>query len=124
MTLTASAAALATAFFSMAAVVRRQAEAVRAWNESRQGFTQLCEMDDRTLSDLGLARSDLRDATAAGYFGNPTTILAVRAKERRAHRQPCRQRKPYTRPGPRFHKPQRFLAVIDHRRTFHSFPWS
>lgn len=86
MTLTASAAALATAFFSMAAVVRRQAEAVRAWNESRQGFTQLCEMDDRTLSDLGLARSDLRDATAAGYFGNPTTILAVRAKERRGHR--------------------------------------
>lgn len=84
--MTLTVATLSAALFSVAAVVRRQAEVVRAWHESRQGFTQLCEMDDRTLSDLGLARSDLRDATASGLFGNPTTILAVRAKERRGHR--------------------------------------
>lgn len=80
------AAALSSAALSVVAVVRRQVEIIRNWREARRGYSALCEMDDRTLSDLGLTRSDLRDATAAGYFGDPTVVVAARAAERQGRR--------------------------------------
>jgi len=76
------AATLSSAVLAAVAVVRRQVEIVRNWREARQGYVALCEMDDRTLADLGLTRSDLRDATAAGYFGDPTVVVAARVAER------------------------------------------
>ena len=80
------AATLSSAVLSVAAVVRRQIVAFRNWREAREGYAALCEMDERTLHDLGLTRSDLRDATAAGYFGDPTQVIAARAGERQGHR--------------------------------------
>lgn len=77
---------LSSAVLSVVAVVRRQAEALRNWRESRLSYRTLCEMDSRTLADLGLTRSDLRDATAAGFFGDPTVIVAARAQERQGRR--------------------------------------
>lgn len=81
-------ATLASAFFSVVAVARRQVQAVNSWRQARQDYAALCEMDDKTLADLGLSRGDLRDATAAGYFGDPTVIVATRAAERGHGRRP------------------------------------
>ncbi len=80
------AATLSSAVLSVVAVVRRQAEVLRNWREARESYRTLCEMDEKTLADLGLTRSDLRDATAAGYFGDPTVIVAARATERQGRR--------------------------------------
>lgn len=63
--------------------------ALASWRRGRQGYARLCGLDDRALSDLGLTRSDLRDATATGFFGDPTTIVATRADERSGHRRPA-----------------------------------
>lgn len=78
---------LSSAVLSVVAVVRNQAKSLRTWNEARRGYAELCEMDDRTLSDLGLTRSDLRDVSATGYFGDPTTALAARVAEREGRRR-------------------------------------
>jgi hypothetical protein len=43
-------------------------------------------MEERALRDLGLNGSDLRDATAVGLFGDPTSILASRAAQRHRRR--------------------------------------
>jgi uncharacterized protein YjiS (DUF1127 family) len=82
------AATLSSALLSVVAVVRRQAEVLRNWRQSREDYRMLCEMDEKTLADLGLTRSDVRDATAAGYFGDPTLIIATRAAERHGIRRP------------------------------------
>ncbi|WP_168201612.1 DUF1127 domain-containing protein [Phreatobacter aquaticus] len=75
-----------SAVLSVASVVRAQVNAFNRWLEARRDYRALCEMDDKTLADIGLTRSDIRDATAAGYFGDPTVIVAARAVERGAHR--------------------------------------
>lgn len=41
---------------------------------------QLLEMDDHQLFDIGLTRSDVRDALNAGIADDPTTRLAKIAK--------------------------------------------
>lgn len=53
------------------------------WLESRRDYRTLCDMSERDLRDLGLRDSDLRDATAAPFFGDPTGIISLRAEERR-----------------------------------------
>ena len=40
-------------------------------------------MDGRELADIGLTRSDLRDASALALDRDPTALLALRARERR-----------------------------------------
>jgi len=79
-------ATLSSAILSVGSVVRRQVEAFRNWREAHRSYAALCEMDARTLADLGLTRSDLRDASAAGYFGDPTAVIAARADERQGRR--------------------------------------
>ena len=44
---------------------------------------RLAELDDRMLADIGLNRSDLRDAFAAPPWRDPSDVLARRAAERR-----------------------------------------
>ena len=45
---------------------------------------RLAELDDRMLADIGLSRSDLRDAYALPPWRDPSDVLARRAAERRA----------------------------------------
>ena len=40
-------------------------------------------MDDRMLADIGLTRSDLRDAYAEPLWRDPTDVLAGRARDKR-----------------------------------------
>lgn len=76
-----------SALVAVAAVVRRNVVVLRNWSQARKDYRALCEMDDKSLSDLGLTRADLRDATAAGYFGDPTVVVAARAAERAGRRR-------------------------------------
>ena len=55
---------------------------VRAYR-NRLDAAVLSEADARTLADLGLTRSDLRDAFAQPLWRDPTSLLRNRAGERR-----------------------------------------
>jgi uncharacterized protein YjiS (DUF1127 family) len=50
--------------------------------QARRDLAMLASLDDRGLADIGLGRHDLRDATAVGLGGDPTALLAERARER------------------------------------------
>ena len=72
--------------FAIPALVSRAATAVsgvvRAWRNRRDAAI-LAEADSRMLADLGLTRSDLRDAFAQPLWRDPTSLLRSRAGERR-----------------------------------------
>jgi uncharacterized protein YjiS (DUF1127 family) len=55
--------------------------------KNRHDAAILAQFDDRMLSDIGISRSDLRDAYAEPLWRDPTYILASRARERRINRQ-------------------------------------
>lgn len=53
------------------------------WLQARRDYHRLCDMSERDLRDLGLRDSNLRDTTAAPFFGDPTGIIALHVEERR-----------------------------------------
>jgi uncharacterized protein YjiS (DUF1127 family) len=55
---------------------------------NRRDAMRLAELDDRMLGDIGLTRSDLRDAFAELPWRDPSDVLAQRAAERRGARRP------------------------------------
>ncbi|MGH6742838.1 MAG: DUF1127 domain-containing protein [Bradyrhizobium sp.] len=54
--------------------------------QNRRDATRLAELDERMLADLGLTRSDLRDAYAEPLWRDPTDVLARRSVERHSGR--------------------------------------
>ena len=54
--------------------------------KNRHAAGRLAGLDDRMLADIGLTRSDLRDAYAEPLWHDPTDVLARRAAERRSGR--------------------------------------
>ena len=60
--------------------------------KNRHSAAMLARLDDRMLADIGLTRSDLRDAYAEPLWEDPTSILARRAAERRNSRKMSRKR--------------------------------
>lgn len=52
--------------------------------EQRRIIAELATFDDRMLRDIGITRSDLRDASAVRIPQDPTRMLVLRATERRA----------------------------------------
>lgn len=54
--------------------------------EHRRAAQVLARFDDRMLADIGLTRSDLRDAYAESLWVDPTSLLRARALERRLAR--------------------------------------
>jgi uncharacterized protein YjiS (DUF1127 family) len=62
---------------------RMLAGMVRAFRNRRVAAT-LAGLDDHMLADIGLTRSDLRDAYSEPLWHDPTDLLASRAAERRA----------------------------------------
>jgi Domain of unknown function (DUF1127). len=50
----------------------------------RRSVYRLAELDDRTLKDIGLLRTDIDSALAEPFYRDPTTLLAERAYHRRA----------------------------------------
>ena len=53
----------------------------------RRDASLLAGLDDRMLGDIGLTRSDLRDAYAEPLWRDPTDVLAGRAGDKRKYRQ-------------------------------------
>jgi uncharacterized protein YjiS (DUF1127 family) len=68
------------------AIGRGLQQAARAY-KNRGDAAMLARLDERMLADIGLTRSDLRDAYAEPLWRDPTSILASRAGERRANRR-------------------------------------
>lgn len=56
----------------------------------RRMLRELARADDRMLRDIGLNRSDLRDAAAEPIFRDPTEVLAGRVDQTGARRRPSR----------------------------------
>ena len=61
-------------------------------------LSELARADDRMLRDIGLTRSDLRDAAAEPLYRDPTAVLAgrvegVQARHRagKLHRSPAEE---------------------------------
>ena len=50
--------------------------------EQRRVLAALAAFDDRALADIGLARQDLRDATALALGADPTPLFIERARSR------------------------------------------
>jgi uncharacterized protein YjiS (DUF1127 family) len=73
--LLAVAAALTTSIKRLARAYRNRADAAA-----------LARFDDRMLADMGLSRSDVRDAFAGPVWEDPTRLLRARALERRLSR--------------------------------------
>jgi uncharacterized protein YjiS (DUF1127 family) len=67
---------------ALAAPLRRLAQAYR----NRSSAAVLAGLDDRMLADIGLTRSDVRDAFAEPLWNDPTCLLHARARERRLNR--------------------------------------
>lgn len=76
--------ALAQAMLAAAAATARAVGAIWSAWDHRRALSQLGGLDDRMLRDVGLTRSDLRDAAAAPLLQDPTRVLVLRATERRA----------------------------------------
>lgn len=76
-------AAASAALLAVALQVFRLVKAVAR----RRVIADLAEFDDRMLRDIGLNRSDLRDAASTPVWQDPTRILVVRSVEKRAARR-------------------------------------
>jgi uncharacterized protein YjiS (DUF1127 family) len=50
--------------------------------QHRRELAYLAELDDRMLADIGLKRSDLRDAYSEPLWRDPTSLLGRRAGRR------------------------------------------
>lgn len=92
--LTISAAApLGRVLSGLAGRARRALKQFAERVKNRRDAMLLAELDDRMLSDIGLNRSDLRDAFAQPPWRDPGALLARRVAERRGSRHrtqpPC-----------------------------------
>jgi uncharacterized protein YjiS (DUF1127 family) len=76
-------AAASATLLAVALQVIRLAKAVAR----RRVIADLAEFDDRMLRDIGLNRSDLRDAASTPMWQDPTSVLVVRSVEKRAARR-------------------------------------
>lgn len=52
--------------------------------ENRSALTQLAQLDDHMLQDIGVTRGDLRDAASEPLWRDGTHVLITRSVERRA----------------------------------------
>lgn len=67
----------------VAARLRQLARTLR----HRREAGMLAGLDEHMLSDIGLSRSDVRDAFSGPVWRDPTTVLVRRADERRVGRR-------------------------------------
>jgi uncharacterized protein YjiS (DUF1127 family) len=80
-------AAVADAFKGLFREVGRVVQAL----EHRREIKALAELDERTLKDIGLLRSDVDGALAEPFFRNPSLVL-VRTVGRRPPAPPAARR--------------------------------
>ena len=66
-------------------MTRRLKAFVRA-RRNRRSANALAGLDRHMLKDIGLSRSDLRDAFSSPFWEDPTELLRERSNERRVNR--------------------------------------
>jgi uncharacterized protein YjiS (DUF1127 family) len=71
---------------ALIALVRKIKQVGRALKNRHHAAT-LARLDDHMLADIGLTRSDLRDAYSGSPWQDPTDTLTRRARERRMSRR-------------------------------------
>jgi uncharacterized protein YjiS (DUF1127 family) len=79
---------LVRAFLAVLAFVTRWLKAFGRARRHRREAAALAGLDRRMLADIGLNRSDLRDAFSEPFWEDPTALLCERASERRRNRPP------------------------------------
>lgn len=77
-------AALCLSMLRFAGKATQAVDAIGRAIERRRVMAELAALDDHMLRDIGVTRSDLRDASASPVLGDPTRLLVLRATERRA----------------------------------------
>jgi uncharacterized protein YjiS (DUF1127 family) len=80
------AASVVRALVALAALVAYRAGQALAARKHRSDVALLARADDRMLADVGLTRSDVRDAVCGPLWQDPTILLRTRALERRLSR--------------------------------------
>ena len=75
--------ALLRAFASVLALVTRWLKELVEARRHRRQANMLAGLDRRMLTDIGITRSDVRDAFSAPFWDDPTALLRERALERR-----------------------------------------
>ena len=81
---------LVRAFFSLLALVTMWMKNIQRARRNRREAMALAGLDQNILADIGLNRSDLRDAFSAPFWEDPTLLLRERAIERRLNRSGLR----------------------------------
>jgi uncharacterized protein YjiS (DUF1127 family) len=79
--------ALVRAFLAVVAFVTHWLQALARARRHRREAAALAGLDRRMLADIGLNRSDLRDAFSEPFWEDPTVLLSERAGERRHSRK-------------------------------------
>ena len=79
--------ALTALAISAAVRARRSLKRLVERVKNRHDAMRLAGLDDRMLADIGLNRSDLRDAFSELPWRDPSDVLARRAAERRVGRR-------------------------------------
>ena len=96
--------ALARAFAASVAFVTYWLKQIARARRHRSEAAMLAGLDRRMLADIGITRSDVRDAFSEPFWEDPTTLLRERALERRWNRALMRTEiSMRTEPG--FHRP-------------------
>jgi uncharacterized protein YjiS (DUF1127 family) len=78
--------ALARAMLALVTYWLKQLARARA---NRRDARVLAGLDHRMLADIGITRSDLRDAFSAPFWEDPTALLSERSGERRRNARPA-----------------------------------
>ena len=66
--------------------IARRVDTIGRVLAGRRVLRELASFDDRMLQDIGLSRSDLRNAAAEPLYRDPTSLLAGRVDESRGRR--------------------------------------
>jgi uncharacterized protein YjiS (DUF1127 family) len=73
-----------SAAIAVAAALTRGAWHLVVAARHRRRLSPLADLDDRMLADIGLSRSDLRDAHSKPLWQDPTSTLSRRVNDRHA----------------------------------------
>jgi uncharacterized protein YjiS (DUF1127 family) len=74
---------LVRAFASLLSMVAHWLKAIARARRHRRDAVALAGLDGRMLADIGISRSDVRDAISEPFWEDPTALLHERALERR-----------------------------------------
>ena len=77
---------LLRAFASLMSMMTSGAKRLARARRHRRDAAALARLDRRMLADIGINRSDLRDAFSEPFWEDPTALLRERALERRWNR--------------------------------------